>query len=276
MTGESATAATELRSLYEAEYRRQFSKEIPGGEVEILSWGLTVTAELASHIQSDLQPRTAVPLYPGATAEPTGTAEVWDVATAAVISVPLYPRAGLPAGGGVSVIGPAIIFEENTSTFVNASFNCEALPDGTLQLNRTSPPRAAAPAQTAVVSGGGAPMSFGSYTAATDDSNEEKMTMIQYQTMWARLQAVVEEQATALLRTAMSVIVREGGDLSCGIFDLQGRMMAQAVTGTPGHVNSMAESVLHFMQAFPADTMKPGDVYTTNDPWKATGHVSDK
>ena len=58
---------------------------------------------------------------------------------------------------------------------------------------------------------------------------------IQNQTMWARLVAVVEEQATALLRTAMSTIVREGGDLSCGIFDLQGRMMAQAVTGTPGH-----------------------------------------
>ncbi|HZF78044.1 MAG TPA: hydantoinase B/oxoprolinase family protein, partial [Acetobacteraceae bacterium] len=45
---------------------------------------------------------------------------------------------------------------------------------------------------------------------------------------------------------------REAGDLSAGIFDLSGRMLAQAVTGTPGHVNSMMESVGHFLDKFPA------------------------
>ncbi|CAN7705594.1 hydantoinase B/oxoprolinase family protein [Variovorax paradoxus] len=54
-----------------------------------------------------------------------------------------------------------------------------------------------------------------------------------------------------------------------------GRMVAQAVTGTPGHVNSMADSVLHFLRAFPADTMRDGDVFVTNDPWKGTGHLFD-
>ena len=65
---------------------------------------------------------------------------------------------------------------------------------------------------------------------------------IQMQIMWNRLISVVEEQAQTLLRTAFSPIVRECGDLSAGVFDLQGRMIAQAVTGTPGHVNSMAEA----------------------------------
>ena len=69
--------------------------------------------------------------------------------------------------------------------------------------------------------------------------------------------------------------MREAGDLSAGIFDLHGRMLAQAVTGTPGHVNSMAESVGHFLAKFPADTMKPGDHYITNDPWLGTGHLHD-
>ncbi|MFC7689051.1 hydantoinase B/oxoprolinase family protein [Paeniroseomonas aquatica] len=50
-----------------------------------------------------------------------------------------------------------------------------------------------------------------------------------------------------MIRTAFSTTVREAGDLSAGIFDLQGRMLAQAVTGTPGHVNSMMESVGHFL-----------------------------
>jgi N-methylhydantoinase B len=98
---------------------------------------------------------------------------------------------------------------------------------------------------------------------------------IELQVMWSRLIAVVEEQAQVLLRTAFSPIVREAGDLSAGIFDLRGRMLAQAVTGTPGHVNSMAEAVRHFIDRFPLETMKPGDIYITNDPWMGTGHLND-
>ena len=101
------------------------------------------------------------------------------------------------------------------------------------------------------------------------------LAQIHRQIMWNRLIAVVEEQAQTMIRTAFSTTVREAGDLSAGIFDLHGRMMAQAVTGTPGHVNSMAESVGHFLRKFPADTMREGDHYITNDPWLGTGHLHD-
>ena len=94
---------------------------------------------------------------------------------------------------------------------------------------------------------------------------------IQRQVMWNRLIAVVEEQAQTMIRTAFSTTVREAGDLSAGIFDLQGRMLAQAVTGTPGHVNSMMESVGHFLRKFPAETLAEGDHLITNDPWLGTG-----
>lgn len=98
---------------------------------------------------------------------------------------------------------------------------------------------------------------------------------IRMQVMWNRLISVVEEQALTLLRTAFSTSVREAGDLSAGVFDPQGRMLAQAVTGTPGHVNTMAEAVLHFMAEIPRDQMFAGDTYVTNDPWKGTGHLHD-
>ncbi|MDB5590412.1 hydantoinase B/oxoprolinase family protein [Enterovirga sp.] len=98
---------------------------------------------------------------------------------------------------------------------------------------------------------------------------------IALQVMWSRLISVVEEQAQVLIRTAFSPIVRESGDLSAGIFDRRGRMLAQAVTGTPGHVNSMAEAVHHFIERFPLDTMRDGDIYITNDPWMGTGHLND-
>lgn len=98
---------------------------------------------------------------------------------------------------------------------------------------------------------------------------------LQQQLVWDRLLAVVEEQAQTLMRTAFSTVVREAGDLSAGVFDTQGRMLAQAVTGTPGHVNAMAASVSHFLDRFPLAEMHPEDVLMTNDPWLATGHLND-
>lgn len=102
-----------------------------------------------------------------------------------------------------------------------------------------------------------------------------KTDLIHLQVMWSRLLAMVEEQAQTLIRTAFSVSTREGGDVSAGIFDPHGRMLAQAVTGTPGHINSMAMAVPHFVERFPVDSMRDGDVYLTNDPWKGTGHLHD-
>lgn len=98
---------------------------------------------------------------------------------------------------------------------------------------------------------------------------------IQHQIMWNRLISVVEEQARTLVRAAFSPAVREGGDLSAGVFDRQGRMLAQAVTGTPGHVNCMATAVRHFLARYPLDALQEGDVLVTNDPWLASGHLHD-
>lgn len=98
---------------------------------------------------------------------------------------------------------------------------------------------------------------------------------IAMQVMWGRLLSVVEEQAQTLIRTSFSPITRDAGDLSAGIFTPDGLMMAQAVTGTPGHVNAMARSVGHFLAAIPAEAWSEGDVAITNDPWIGTGHLND-
>jgi N-methylhydantoinase B/oxoprolinase/acetone carboxylase alpha subunit len=102
-----------------------------------------------------------------------------------------------------------------------------------------------------------------------------KLADIRFQLMWNRLISVVEEQAQALIRTAFGASTREAGDLSAGFYDTQGRMLVQAVTGTPGHVNSMARSVGHVLAKFPLTVMTPGDVYILNDPWLGTGHLND-
>lgn len=98
---------------------------------------------------------------------------------------------------------------------------------------------------------------------------------LRLQLLWNRLLAIVEEQAQTLMRTAFSTVVREAGDLSAGVFDTRGAMLAQAVTGTPGHVNAMAASVAKFLVRCPLDSLSPGDVLLTNDPWDGTGHLND-
>ena len=103
----------------------------------------------------------------------------------------------------------------------------------------------------------------------------QELDLIRRQLIWSRLISAIEEQAQTVIRTAFSQSVRECGDLSAGVFNRRGEMVAQAVTGTPGHVNAMAICVKHFVDKFPIDTMRPGDVFCTNDPWLSVGHYHD-
>jgi N-methylhydantoinase B len=93
--------------------------------------------------------------------------------------------------------------------------------------------------------------------------------------LWSRLLSVCNEQQLTLMRTAFSTVVRESQDLACGVFDSRGHMIAQSLTGTPGHINAMATGVRHFLDAYPPGTLATGDVLLTNDPWQTAGQVND-
>jgi N-methylhydantoinase B/oxoprolinase/acetone carboxylase alpha subunit len=101
------------------------------------------------------------------------------------------------------------------------------------------------------------------------------MDGIELEIVWSNLISIVSEQAKAMQRIAFSPIVREAGDLANALFDRRGRMVAQAVTGTPGHINSLAAAGRHFVDAFPTQTLEEGDVLITNDPWLSAGHFFD-
>jgi N-methylhydantoinase B len=99
---------------------------------------------------------------------------------------------------------------------------------------------------------------------------------ITLEVIWNRLISVVNEQAAALIHSSFTTVVREAGDLSAGVFDRNGNMIAQSVTGTPGHINTMANCVKNYVVPnHPIDTLQPGDTLITNDPWEASGHLFD-
>lgn len=101
------------------------------------------------------------------------------------------------------------------------------------------------------------------------------MDGIELEILWSNLVSAASEQARALQRIAFSPVVREAGDLACALLDREGRMIAQAVTGTPGHINTLAAAGAHFVEKFPTDSLVEGDILITNDPWLSAGHFFD-
>ena len=114
-------------------------------------------------------------------------------------------------------------------------------------------------------------------TAETTQLARETTSLdpVTLEVLWNRLLSVANEQQAALMRTAFSTIVRESQDLACGVFDTRGQMMAQSLTGTPGHINPMATGVRHLLAAYPPESLSPGDVLITNDPWLTSGQLND-
>ena len=101
------------------------------------------------------------------------------------------------------------------------------------------------------------------------------MDVLTLEVLWNRLLSTVNEQQVTLMRTAFSTVVRESQDLACGVFDARGNMMAQSMTGTPGHINAMATGLRHFIATIPSASLGPGDVLITNDPWQTAGQIND-
>ena len=92
---------------------------------------------------------------------------------------------------------------------------------------------------------------------------------------WDRLISIADEIINALVRTSFSTNVRESYDLSCMMFDRRGRLLAQGTYSVPSFTGTATDTLAHMLRRFPAETLQPGDVVMTNDPWMGTGHLFD-
>jgi N-methylhydantoinase B len=105
--------------------------------------------------------------------------------------------------------------------------------------------------------------------------SKQPKRVTQLEVAWNTLISIASEQAAAMVNSSFSAVLGEMEDLSAGVFDADGVMMAQSVQGAPGHLGSLSLGVKHFCKAFPAATLAPGDVLITNDPWLVSGHKHD-
>ncbi len=237
----TAETAAVLRARYEARYLELFGRCLPEVEIEVLTWSLAMATAEAPVVAARREPGACSPL-------PLGEQPLFDPERGEAVAVTAYWRDDLSPG--MTLAGPALVIESQTTTLVPGGFRLLVDSLGSLVIDRSAEPE-----KDLEMAGG--------------------LARLRHQVAWNPLQAVVDEQAQTLMRTAFSPIVRESGDLSAGTFDLAGRMLTQAVTGTPGHVNSMAAAVANFFDHFPRRDMRPGDIYLTNDPWLGSGHLND-
>ena len=263
-----AVGVAHLVAAFEAAYTRLYGRIVPGVAIEAMNWSVRVSTTPEAPPRAGDCTRLTTP-------ESIGTRTLTLGQSGDATKAACYRRANLVPGD--TVRGPALIVEPQTTTFVSPRFDARVDTAGNVVMTRRAESGAADGR-----SGRGDLRSAPVFSPAAATANApgagsapSERSAIDYEIMWTRLQAVVEEQAQVLIRTAFSPIVRECGDISAGIFDTAGRMLAQAVTGTPGHINTMAASVGLMLERFPLSAMRPGDVYATNDPWLASGHLND-
>jgi N-methylhydantoinase A len=119
--------ARTLRDLFEKEYAVLFRRHIPGAAIEALSWSVLISTE-AKH------PEPLAPVADTGTPSPDGSRSFHDGRAGKTIDVPLYRRERMEAGARVR--GPAIIAEDETSTFVTASFDVRIDAAGCIVMER--------------------------------------------------------------------------------------------------------------------------------------------
>lgn len=98
---------------------------------------------------------------------------------------------------------------------------------------------------------------------------------INLEIMWQRLISIVEECWITIWRTSFSVVVGEALDFGCEILDPKGRVLAHPWRSMPAFNFSLPNTLRGMLEKYPIDTLRPGDVLITNDPWLGAGHLFD-
>jgi N-methylhydantoinase A len=123
-TGGDKAVFTEL---FEAAYRRLYSRVIPGVDIEILSWIVTVSAPAEGVLATPVAEKASTPV-------PKSRRQVFDPESGEFLEVPIYWRPDLAPGARIA--GPAVIAEDETSTVVSPLFDARIDRFGYIEMTR--------------------------------------------------------------------------------------------------------------------------------------------
>jgi len=162
---------------------------------------------------------------------------------------------------GERIVGPAIVEERESTTVVPPSDSL--IVDEQLNLRLTIGRSAALEA----VVPAGMPL--------VDAVARIERDPVALEIMWSRLVNIAEECWYTVIRTSFSLIIGEAQDFACEILDPRGRQIAHSPRAMPVFNLTLPIAVNAMLQKYPVETLRPGDVLVTNDPWLCAGHLFD-
>jgi 5-oxoprolinase (ATP-hydrolysing)/N-methylhydantoinase A len=237
-----------LLAAFAAAYTARYAALQPGARVQAVNLRVTVTGPT---------PALSLPgQASGQEAAPKGERLAWFDDGFRTVAV--YDRHGLPAG--CAIAGPAIVEEREATTIVAPGDVLRVDAAGNLRIAI-----GAAGAMTLVQPG----MSDAEARAAIEADP------IALEIMWSRLTTVVDEMWLTIIRTAFSLIIAESQDFACELLDPTGETLAHSPRAMPVFNLTLPRAVRALLARFPVDTLQPGDMLITNDPWLCAGHLFD-
>lgn len=239
-----------IRAAFTAAYEARYSAIYAGARIEAINFRLTVQGP---------KPQISVDGASGGAATPAlkGHRRAWF--TDAWHEMAVYDRYALRAG--TEIAGPAVIEEREATTVIPPGDSL--VVDDTLNLRiKVTPPADAADFVTA-----GMDIESAMARIAADP--------VALEIMWSRLVTVTEEMWLTVIRTAFSLTVSESQDFACELLDPEGETLAHSPRAMPVFNLTLPRAVKALLEKYPAETLSPGDVLVTNDPWLCAGHLYD-
>ena len=259
---------------FTAEYQRRYTHLYDGAEIEVLNWRVVCTGPVVEvpagrggegeegaageegkeggGANEGLRPEETNPVL-------KGRRRAWVPGRGVFADVPVCDRYAMRPGTVVE--GPAIVEEREATTIVPDA--CTLTVDEGLNLRlslaETVPSR----------------IVVGAETTPEEAAARIESDPVGLEIMWSRMINIAEECWQTVIRTAFSLIIGEAQDFACEILDAGGRQIVHSPRAMPVFNLTLPVAVNAMIERYPPDTLEPGDVLVTNDPWLCAGHLFD-
>ena len=248
-----AATTTLLAERFAEKYGQLYGRPPSGGEIEVISWRVTCLGPPPGLALASI----ARPAVPEPRPSLKGHRPIWFSESSGFVETPVYDRYALRPGDHFA--GPVVIEEDEATTVVPPGDSVAVDPRGSLVIT-------VRPVMPQALPEAAAPRSAVARLEADP---------IGLEIMWSRLITISEECWLTVIRTAFSLIIGEAQDFGCEILDATGQSLAHSPRAMPVFNITLMAAVNSLLQEYPPETLVPGDVLVTNDPWLCAGHLFD-
>ena len=249
-----------VRTQFETIYRQRYGFTIADRDLTIESIVLEAVGTMPSPAEPPLSPPRTTILTPRSTV-PIYTKHDWH-------QTPIFDRQDLRPND--TILGPAIVIEATGTNIIEPDWIGQITTENYLILTHERVPTRGTPTDFEVTQ---LLQSLTPPTPPLPHSPTPPPDPVKLEIFSNLLKSIAEEMGITLQNTSHSVNIKERLDFSCAIFDRTGQLIANA-PHIPVHLGSMSETVTSLICAV-GDTLQPGDVYISNNPYNGGTHLPD-